>query len=600
MMQYMRENTKVVLWIVVIAFLVTIFAVWGLDLQTGGSGGDPAILGRVNGVAITRSDYQFIYEQFAQQMRANSQNQPLTFAQQRFVEEQAWENLVYGIITDQEIEKLGIRVSNDEIVSFLRNSPPAEIQQYFPDENNQFDEAAYQAALSNPEIDWTNLELLARQRIPRLKLNEYLSSQVHVSEAEVQRAYESEAIELAIEYVTFAIDAADIASYTPSDADVQKYFDEHKDDFEVGEKARVEVVAIDFVASGADRDAARFTAGRILEYLSDGEEFATLAKTYSEAPTSYVEGKTGFINESMREKVLVDALAGMEVGDVSQPIEAEQGYYVVKLLETRTTDEGTPEFSAQEILVKPLLSRQTSDSLYALAEQVRERATSDGLETAAGEHGLELIKPDPFSQGGLVGQFGFASELNDFAFSAAVGTLSGVLRDDGRVYVAILEEKIPAGTRPLEEVADQIRADLVAQRKKDVSYLSAKGFHTGSRRPDIDFASTAKEYNVEIKRPEPFKALDDLDGFGPMSPVAESAMLVQPGDVAPPVEAGGSWVVVKVLSRSEFDADDYRARFESIRRTLLSAKVQQYVAYWYEKIKDDSEIEDFRRAPVSS
>ena len=39
MIKQMRENTKVILWIVVVAFVVTIFAVWGLDLTGGGGPG---------------------------------------------------------------------------------------------------------------------------------------------------------------------------------------------------------------------------------------------------------------------------------------------------------------------------------------------------------------------------------------------------------------------------------------------------------------------------------------------------------------------------------------------------------------------------------
>ena len=53
MMQRFRENTKIVLWVVVVAFLITIFAVWGLDLQTGGISPQQNTVGRVDGTAIS-------------------------------------------------------------------------------------------------------------------------------------------------------------------------------------------------------------------------------------------------------------------------------------------------------------------------------------------------------------------------------------------------------------------------------------------------------------------------------------------------------------------------------------------------------------------
>ncbi|UCH83136.1 MAG: SurA N-terminal domain-containing protein, partial [Candidatus Latescibacterota bacterium] len=217
MMRTMRENTKVILWVVVVAFVVTIFAVWGLDLQTGSPTSDPNIVGRVNGVAITRTQYQSFYEMLASQFRASSPTQSLTYSQEEFVAEQAWENLVMSVITEQEIEKLGIGVSNEEIVSFLRDSPPPEIQQYFVDDEGNFDNAAYQTALNNPEIDWTNLEQLARERIPRMKLQNYLASQVHVSEDEVVHSFQKESIEMTVRYVTYPIDTTSVGDYTPTD-----------------------------------------------------------------------------------------------------------------------------------------------------------------------------------------------------------------------------------------------------------------------------------------------------------------------------------------------------------------------------------------------
>ena len=136
MMHKMRENTKIILWVVVVSFVITIFAVWGLDLRTGKDTADPTVLGKVNGVPITRTHYQAHYEALASQFRAAS-NEPLTYSQEEFVANQAWDNLVYSILTDQEIEKLGITVNNEEIVSYLRYSPPPEIQPYFVDEQGK-------------------------------------------------------------------------------------------------------------------------------------------------------------------------------------------------------------------------------------------------------------------------------------------------------------------------------------------------------------------------------------------------------------------------------------------------------------------------------
>ncbi|HKW15856.1 MAG TPA: SurA N-terminal domain-containing protein, partial [Candidatus Krumholzibacteria bacterium] len=61
MMKQMRENTKIVLWVVVVAFLITIFAVWGLDLQSTSSRHEKNLVGKVNGANVTPQMYNTIY-----------------------------------------------------------------------------------------------------------------------------------------------------------------------------------------------------------------------------------------------------------------------------------------------------------------------------------------------------------------------------------------------------------------------------------------------------------------------------------------------------------------------------------------------------------
>ena len=114
MMHKLRENTKVILWIVVVTFVVTIFAVWGLDLQTGNPSSDPSVIGKVNDVPITQSQYQFIYNQFVGQLRSAAQNQAITYAQEEFIRSQAWDNIIYGILTDHKYLKTLVRTGGVE------------------------------------------------------------------------------------------------------------------------------------------------------------------------------------------------------------------------------------------------------------------------------------------------------------------------------------------------------------------------------------------------------------------------------------------------------------------------------------------------------
>lgn len=590
MMHKMRENTKIILWVVVIAFVVTIFAVWGLDLRTGHDLGDPNVIGTINGVPISRLQYQSSYEALARQLRAGS-NEPLTFAQEDFVAAQAWDNLIYAVVTDQQIEKLGIQVNNDEIVSYLRNSPPPEIQQYFLDDKGNFDNNAYQTALNNPEIDWTNLEQLARERIPRLKLQNYLAAQVFVSDEEVRLAYDQQALEMRIEYVEYPIDDVELKDYSPGQAEFEAYYNSHRDEFVEPAKARIDVLRFELKPSAADVEDAAFTARRVHEQILAGEDFGALAKTYSESPTSHVEGNTGYLRRGQREGAYFDALDRLTAGQVSEPVAGEDGFYVLKLIDTKV-EEGQKEYNALEILVKTSTGRETVDSLYSVVTAVRDRAKEVGLDAAATEKGLPLLSPEPFTEGAPIGIVGFVPSLNRFAFANQVGALSSLLRDEKHVYLARVIDRIPEGVRPLDQVTESIRHRLLFEEKKKTAEREATAFFR--KATAATFADAVQTYGKTAKTTGTFKATDNLENFGARSTVAQAALRVDKDGIVPPVLARRSFVVLHVLERSAFDLADFRAKAPQIREQLEMQKIQSYTAFWYEKMKKESVIEDYR------
>ena len=164
MLKQLRENTKTILWIVVIAFVVSIFAVWGMNYRSGGSMSGPSeednVIGSVNGIEITRQAYAANIQDLYNNIRAQrGEDYRPSDTESFMISEQAWEMSIQKIIIAREIEKLGITVTDDELVSFLRRNPHPTLRQMFTGEDGNFDYQAYLQALSNPDADWTELEL---------------------------------------------------------------------------------------------------------------------------------------------------------------------------------------------------------------------------------------------------------------------------------------------------------------------------------------------------------------------------------------------------------------------------------------------------------
>jgi peptidyl-prolyl cis-trans isomerase D len=596
MMKQMRENTKIILWVVVVAFLITIFAVWGLDLQSTGTARKQSLVGRVNGVSVTPQMYQTIYSQMAQQFRTESGD--LTSAQQEMLRDQAWENIVSNIITGEQIEKLGITVTDEEVLNFLRTSPPAEVQQYFQDKNGNFDYAAYQAALNNPDADWTAVEQLARQRIPIVKLNHYLMSQVHVSAAEVRRAFAEQNTKLVARYVEFPLDAESVGDWTPSEADIKAYYDAHADEYKDVEKATVEFVRLPITPSVPDRnDLVKFTQDIRDDAVKSGD-FEAEVKNFSEAQTAQVGGETGFLGPEQRDPAVIAAADALKPGELSQPIVTADGIYVVQLIEKKKEKSET-KYNLRELYVKLDASSTTRDSLATRARDLQETAAASGdLAAAAKQAGLEMGTSSPFAQGFPVPGLGYYPAVARFAFSAEAGAISPVISDERNFVVVRVKERIAAAARPLEEVSEGIKQALIRERKLTTAMTKAGGFERSASAAGSSLESAAAQYGYKVASTDSFTVVAPPAGMQANSAFARAALAMPLDAVSKPVESGNSLYVLTVTGRRDPDQTAFAAQAAAMRDALYRQKVQEYVAYWYGNIKDSSKIEDMRDAAL--
>ena len=599
MMRYMRENTKVILWIVVGAFVLTIFAVWGLDLQTGRGQGarGSTVIGRVNGVAITAQTFRQAYADLRQRYRDATTGGELGPVQQDLLRDQAWETLVNNILTRQEIERLGLEATDEEVLAFVRNSPPPEVQQFFLDENGNFDFTRYQQVISDPGTDprfLAGLEADARQRIPLLKLNEILAAQVHVGEWEVRREWQARHTRMLAEFVRFPFVDDSRPEPVPTDEQLRAYFDAHREDFRQPEQAIVRWVLVPLEPTPTDREDVRYTVESIRDQIEAGEAFEDMAKTYSEAFTARVGGDAGFVRRGQRPDAVIDALAGLSPGQVSEPIATDDGMYLVQLVEKRTTD-GEPEYHVREIFVKLRPGSATVDSVNTLAAQIRDEAARDGLEAAAAAHGLRAVTSAPFARGAPVDSLGFAPGVSRFAFAAEPGDVSRVLAAEAGPVVCELVRRIPERVPDFDAVRQSVSAALVRERRETAARHRADGFaRTALTAGGEHFAQTAERYGVQVERTDTFTVDTPVADVAPRSPLHWAALEAEVGRPTAPVRGADAWYVVHVTWREPFDAEALRRAAPSIRSELMQQRVQEYITHWYTALRERAKIEDYR------
>jgi hypothetical protein len=150
MLRSMRERTKTILWIVVLTFVISIFAVWGMDLRGPQQHKyDANVVGSVDKQTVSQQAYSDMLNQLYLQVRTQKgENYTPSEMERNLLADQAWELTVQALLMQREIDKLHIDVSDPELVSFLRQNPHPQLQNVFKTEDGQFDYQAYLKAAS--------------------------------------------------------------------------------------------------------------------------------------------------------------------------------------------------------------------------------------------------------------------------------------------------------------------------------------------------------------------------------------------------------------------------------------------------------------------
>ena len=193
--------------------------------------------------------------------------------------------------------------------------------------------------------------------------------------------------------------------------------------------------------------------------IDAGVEFAVLAKEYSEDFGSAESGgDLGYTSGETFPEAFEKALAGLEVGQVSEPINTDAGTHFIKLLDIQ---QETYELSEQRSRIeRELIQESTSDLLVEKLQNLKELSfNAESLAEVALDVGLELKTSEAFPQSGGDGVAAFPAVVRA-AFSAEVVNdqyASEVLElGNDRYLVLKLNEYIAARQQELPEVREQV------------------------------------------------------------------------------------------------------------------------------------------------
>lgn len=180
-----------------------------------------------------------------------------------------------------------------------------------------------------------------------------------------------------------------------SESDVEKYYEENKDSLYTPEYAEASHILIKTTDDegnelpAKEKEKAKEKAEEVLKKVNAGEDFAKLAKEYSDDSSASEGGYLGRFYKGQMVKPFEDAAFGLEKGKTSGIVESIYGYHIIKL-----KDKGKETLAYNDIATqvrKDLFTARENDKFVQLNDKYNLRIDNKKLDSYLGS--LKLVDP---------------------------------------------------------------------------------------------------------------------------------------------------------------------------------------------------------------
>jgi len=156
----------------------------------------------------------------------------------------------------------------------------------------------------------------------------------------------------------------------PTHDEMLAYYHEHLSDYDFDAKAKFEEIMVRFDRY-PNKAAAYAALAALGNQLLSGANFGDLAKAQSQGPTAREEGQYGFVSPgSLVLPILNEAVFTLPVGQLSQILESDNGFHIIRVLERHDAGR-TPFEDTQEEIAKKLQRSETDKQIKEYLAKLR-------------------------------------------------------------------------------------------------------------------------------------------------------------------------------------------------------------------------------------
>ena len=569
LMEKFRASTKYILWVLIFSFVI----LWSLaDTQVFDSMmAGPRSLGTVNGEPISFEEYNQTVNNYMQNYQFQT-GESASAELRSYYEELAWDNLVMQKILKGELDRLGIKVTDEEIVEMITGPNPAPfIAQQFTREDGTIDRVALQQAIEAPENAqiWVNIENQLREQVAMEKLNRYISNAVKVSDVEVNNEFVNQNSTANARFIRFPYSEIADSAVTVTESDLRSYLNKNAERYKQEKSYRFRYVT--FSKQATTEDSARIY--REIENLREQFRVSTNDSLFLIDNLSTTPYNSTFRARNMVQDEYA-VVFDMQNGDVSQVIETAGRVTLIKKIDSRTGDRMS-RISQIQLPFSEANKEEVATRAREIAQQLRaggdfaQIATTNSADFSSNTSGGDI---------GYVKNSDRPEALANAVASSAINAIVGPTEHEGSFYIqkvtARETQEVKFAEMSLNVEADPFGTiDKQARAADDFSFYAREdGFEAEANRRNLTFQEAfATEGN-------PF-----ISGLGQSRVVMNYLMRSKANDVSDAIDMDSQFIVVEVtevIPAGTRPMDDIRAQLETLvrnekRKEMMLARVKE-------------------------
>jgi peptidyl-prolyl cis-trans isomerase D len=575
------------------------------------------VVAQVGGERITSFDLQQSVMQLARTNNVPSEMMWL-------YTQQVLDQMVLEKATVQEAQRLGFRVSDQDLLARMRLVPELFPQGKFVGQQQYEDMVLSRFGMSLEEF-----EQRFRNSLLTEKLRQLVTDSIGVSPEEIHDVFVRDNEKFVLRYVF--LDVASLKnSIKPSDAVLEEYFQANKERYQLPEKRTARVLALEndrtrqtlsvsdaerrryyqdnldgyrqpervqvshILFRVTDKDPAKIAEARkkaedVLKQLKAGADFAELAKKNSQDTANASKGgDLGWILRGQTVPEFEKAAFGLAPGSISEPVQTDFGIHLIKVA-AHETSRLQPFEEVQAAIENNLLDQKVQATLGPKADEAAaawRRAPETAEEVANRFQGTVLSLP-PLARGDPIISVPGSQALAEDIFILEKGQIGRPVPVPNGYIIPSLLDISPARPAEFAEVKDRVRTEYVDEQVRDRAQAQALELAQLTEKQERrDIAQAARSLGLTAKTSEALTRAGTIPSVGSLRELGPRLDTLEAGGVAGPVPIGTGQIVYQVESRQPPKEEDLAAQRDNLRQRLLNEKQSVAFSVFQDSLKN--------------